>query len=136
MRACFYLNLDEFSVFKLRSVAFLINFPITYCLAVITCWYKAIPETPTKEDGFSSNEIEEIHAAKFAIREFIRNLLGLMQTLFDYLENVKEQNNIHKNFNLCTHAHEFQSFKHTFFATKGISLKQDNIDKELLGASI
>ena len=136
MRACFYLNLNEFSVFKLRSVVFLINFPFTYCLAIITCWYKIVPNNPMKGEGYSVAEIEEIQAVILAIREFIRNLLELMQTLLVYLNEVKEQNDIHKNFTLCTHAHEFQAFKHTFFATEGISLIEDKIDEELMEASL
>ena len=46
LRAPFYMNLDDFSIFKLRSIIFLINFPFAYSIAIITCWYKSIPESP------------------------------------------------------------------------------------------
>ena len=60
LRANFYHNLNDFSIFKLRSVIFLTQYPLTYSLAIITCWYKIIPEFPSKGDGFSGPEIEEI----------------------------------------------------------------------------
>ena len=52
LKDSFYLNLTDFSIFKLRSIIYFTNFPITYTLAIITCWYKVIPETPNKLGGY------------------------------------------------------------------------------------
>ena len=119
LRENFYLHLDDFSIFKLRSTIFLINFPITYTIAVIACWYKTIPDNPTKGEGYSIHELEEIAEVKQAIRDLIRNLGDLLQNLLDYLKDVKDAGNIRANFNLITHSYEFQDFKSTFFNTKG-----------------
>ncbi len=54
------MNLTDFSIFKLRSVIFLINFPLTYAIGIIACWYKIIPENPSKGDGYTPPEVEEI----------------------------------------------------------------------------
>ena len=52
-----------------------------------------------------------------------------MQNLLSYLNEVKDADHIHTNFNLITHAKEFQDFKHAFFNTKGVTLLPDKVDE-------
>lgn len=42
-RNLFYLNLDDFSLFKLRSSVFLIDFPLSFTLCMIQVWQKILP---------------------------------------------------------------------------------------------
>ena len=46
----FYLNLEDFNLFKLRSCIFLIMFPLTFTLSIITLWARIIP-SGSKKDG-------------------------------------------------------------------------------------
>jgi hypothetical protein len=39
----FYLNLDDFSVFKLKSTIFFVLFPLTFTESVINLWVKLVP---------------------------------------------------------------------------------------------
>ena len=43
LRENFYMNLNDFSIFKLRSIIFFTNFPLAISIATVTCWYKMIP---------------------------------------------------------------------------------------------
>jgi hypothetical protein len=81
----FYLNLDEFSLFKLRSAVFLIQFPLSYTIAIMSVWSKIIPSTPSQQDKYSREEIEQIHQTKHAIRELTNNMLTHLKSLIEYL---------------------------------------------------
>ena len=72
------MNLTDFTIFKLRSIIYFTNFPIAYTLAIITCWYKVIPETPNKLGGYLPEEIVQIDEVKQVIRDFVRNLQELI----------------------------------------------------------
>ena len=37
------MNMEDFSIFKLKSAIFLIMFPLTFSLAIINLWVKIIP---------------------------------------------------------------------------------------------
>jgi len=39
----FYLNFEDFSIVKLRSTVFMLNFPISYTIAILNLWIKLIP---------------------------------------------------------------------------------------------
>ena len=55
-----YLNLEDFSIFKLRSAIFLIQFPLAFTMAMVNVWYKILPDKPTEEEKFSKEEVEQI----------------------------------------------------------------------------
>ena len=42
-----YLNLEDFSLFKLRSAIFLIQFPLAFTMAMVNVWYKILPDNPS-----------------------------------------------------------------------------------------
>ena len=128
LRENFYMNLHDFSIFKLRSIIFFTNFPLAIAIATITCWYKLIPVNPSKGDGFSPPEIEEIIETTLCVRGFAKNLIELIQNLIEYLVTVKESPTIHTNFAMTTQSKEFQQYKHNYYATKGSSLMSDRID--------
>ena len=46
----FYLNLEDFSLYKLRCSIFLIQFPITITESILALWAKIIP-LPTKKEN-------------------------------------------------------------------------------------
>ncbi len=41
----FYLNLNNFSIFKLRSTIYLIQFPLMYTLSILSVWTKILPSS-------------------------------------------------------------------------------------------
>jgi hypothetical protein len=46
----FYLNLEDFSVYKLRCALFLIQFPLMLTESVLALWSKVIP-SPMRKEG-------------------------------------------------------------------------------------
>ena len=40
----FYLNLEDFSLFKLRSAVFLIDFPLSFTMCMVNVWQKIMPQ--------------------------------------------------------------------------------------------
>ena len=46
----FYMNLEDFNIFKLRSTIFLIMFPLTFTEAIISLWVKIIPSGLNRKD--------------------------------------------------------------------------------------
>ena len=83
------MNLDDFSLFKLRSSIFLINFPLSFTLAIISIWHKIMPDAPTMADHYTRDEIDQIMQTKSAIKEFCLNLSSHVQNLLEYLEDVR-----------------------------------------------
>lgn len=53
----FYLNFDDFSMFKFKSAIFLLLFPITFTESIINMWSKLIPASGVssgkEDDEFS-----------------------------------------------------------------------------------
>ena len=57
----FYLQMDEFSLFKLRSAIYLIDFPMTFTMCCINVWSRIVPTGSTNlSDQFSREEQEQI----------------------------------------------------------------------------
>eukprot|EP00347_Sterkiella_histriomuscorum_P000542 403375452 len=119
----FYLNLEEFNLFKLRSAIFLIMFPLTFSIAVINLWAKVIP-SGFKKDGeeFTKQDQEQITLTRHAIREFVVNLVTHLKHLHEYLSNIHRERALAENFNQINLKPEFQAFKEVFAKTKGSGL--------------
>ena len=52
----FYLNLEEFSLFKLRSSVFLIDFPLTFTMCAVQVWAKIMPSGTATLENFDKEE--------------------------------------------------------------------------------
>jgi len=57
-RSSFYLNLEDFSLFKLRSAVFLIYFPLSFTLHSINIWQKVMPNQLNMSENYSREEME------------------------------------------------------------------------------
>lgn len=49
----FYMNLDDFALYKLKSAVFLIMFPLSFSIAIINLWVRIIP--------FTKKDMEEMN---------------------------------------------------------------------------
>ena len=58
VRNPFFMDMENFSLFKLRSTIFLINFPLSFTLAIISIWFKIMPEAPTTAENYTREEID------------------------------------------------------------------------------
>lgn len=91
MQNIFYLNLEDYSVAKLRSTVFLIYFPISFTVLMINVWMKTIPNQnmPKNErEDLSKEEVDNIVQAKHAIKEFTASLVNHLKNLAEYLQSV------------------------------------------------
>ena len=73
------MDMENFSLFKLRSTIFLINFPLSFTLAIINIWFKIMPEAPTTAENYTREEIDQIAQVKNSIRDFCKTLYGHLQ---------------------------------------------------------
>jgi hypothetical protein len=53
----FYMDLECFSTFKLRSAIFLVDFPINFTIRIMSIWQKIIPFSATLADGYSKEDL-------------------------------------------------------------------------------
>ena len=54
----FYLNLEDFSLFKLRSAVFLIEFPLSFTMCMVNVWQKIMPQQVNASEFFSREEMD------------------------------------------------------------------------------
>ena len=92
------MNMEDFSLFKLRSTIFLINFPLSFTLAIISIWFKIMPEAPSTAENYTREEIEQIASVKNAIREFCKNLKEHVDNLLEYLETIRLEKPFKQNY--------------------------------------
>ena len=60
----FYLNFEEFSMVKLKSTVFMLYFPITFTIAVVNIWLKAIPnpnQPKSESEDYTKEEVDGIN---------------------------------------------------------------------------
>ena len=123
------MNMEDFSLFKLRSTIFLINFPLSFTLAIISIWFKIMPESPSTAENYTREEIEQIAAVKNSIREFCKNLNGHVENLLEYLEMIRSEKPFKQNYSQIIRNQHFQAFKSTMLRTKGTSLVPVRVDE-------
>ena len=131
-RNLFYLNLDDFNLFKLRSAVFLIDFPLSFTLCIVNIWQKIVPNQMSMAETFSREEVEQIMQTKASIREFSGNLSGHVQNLLDYLVTIKKDKPFKANYTQIVYSPIFQQFKSTMLRTKGTTLVPVKIDELFL----
>lgn len=128
-RSSFYLNLEDFSLFKLRSAVFLIYFPLSFTLHSINIWQRTMPSNMMLNDSYNKEEYEQIMQTKTAIKDFSANLCALVQSLQDYLNGMKREKPFKTNYSQIVHSSIFQNFKTTMLRTRGITLVPVKVDE-------
>ena len=74
---------------KLKATVFMLNFPISFTMAIINIWIKTIPNPHmARENGedYTKEEIEGMIQAKNAIKEFVHGLVAHIKNLANYLQ--------------------------------------------------
>lgn len=89
LRNPLYLNLDNYSLFKIRSTIFLIDFPLNYMIRIMDIWSKLIPQNPAAGD-FNKEDLQLMANTKGAIREFRHNILDYINHLSEYIRSIKK----------------------------------------------
>jgi len=94
----FFMDLEGFSNFKLKSAIFLVDFPLNLMIRIMSVWQKTIPFMATVQDGYSKDDIQIIGQTKIAIRDFSSNVVTHLQHLVDYLKAVKQESPYKKSY--------------------------------------
>ena len=128
----FFLNLEDFSLFKLRSSVFLIDFPITFTMCCVQVWAKIMPSGSATMDNFDKEEQEQINQTKLVIKEFCANLSNHIQNLLDYLIQVKKEKPMTLNYTQIVQSPIFQNFKQTMVRSRGTTLVPVKVDELIL----
>ena len=127
------MNLEDFSLFKLRSAVFLIEFPLSFTMCIVTVWQKIMPQQMNMQEYFSREEIEQIVQTKQSIKEFSNNLVQHVQSLLDYLTQVKKEKPLKSNYTSIVQSPIFSQFKTTLLRTRGTTLVPVKIDELFIG---
>ena len=124
----FYLNFEDFSIVKLRSMVFFLYFPITFTLSILTIWLKLVPNPNAQKEGakvdYTKEEIEGMTQCKALIKEFTHSLAGHLKSLHDYFQSVIDEKPLQLNFTLIKETEEFKEFRDVFGKTKHTGLTQ------------
>ena len=78
---------EDFSIFKLKSAVFMINFPLSFTIHILNVWKKVMPSA-LQSQAFNDDELEQILQTKQSIKEFEEKLIEQVQSLLDYLVSV------------------------------------------------
>jgi hypothetical protein len=84
----FYLNFEDFSIVKLRSIVFMMYFPVNFTIAIINVWIKLLPNTnfaKSDAEDWTKEEIDGVTQAKHAIKDFVHSLMQHLKGLHDYI---------------------------------------------------
>jgi hypothetical protein len=106
----FFANLEDWSLFKLRSTLFLIDFPLSFTISIVNVWMKNMPN-PTLESGYSKDEIDQINVTKQVIRDFFNGIIEHLKSLQTYLAEIKGTKFLVKNYKLIQTGQQFKDLK-------------------------
>jgi|APSaa5957512535_1039671.scaffolds.fasta_scaffold286377_1 hypothetical protein len=121
----FFLNFEDFSIVKLRSIVFMIYFPVNFTIAIINVWIKLLPNTnlqKSENDDWTKEEIEGVQTAKHAIKDYVHSLMMHLKELHDYIQGIIKERPMQTNFSLIRTQQEFKDFKDVFSNTKHTGL--------------
>jgi len=126
----FYLNLDDFNLFKLRSSIFLIQFPLAITETVILLWSKVIPSSHRKDglDDFSKQDQEQIQQVRHSIREFVYSLQTNLKHLLEYLTQVRLEQPLKDHYDEINLRSEYIAFRDIFMRNKWINYTPTRVD--------
>lgn len=94
-----FLNLENFSLFKLRSTMFLIDFPMNFLIRMMDIWGKIIPQTMSSQE-YTKEEQGMVNTVKQTIKEFRLNLVDYFTHLSDYIVSVRAEQPPMHNYTL------------------------------------
>lgn len=121
----FYLNFDDFSVVKLRASVFMLYFPISFTLVIISVWLRTIPNPNFQKaegEDYTKEEAEAINTAKHSIKDLVHSLCGHLRSLHDYLQQVVKDRPLQQNFSMIRQDEDFKEFAEVFGKTKHTGL--------------
>ena len=127
----FYLNLEDFSVYKLRCAVFLIQFPLMLTESILALWTKIIPQPSRKEsvEDYSKQDIEIIQQVRHSIREFTISLVTNLKHLVDYLTQVKKEQPLLEQYQQINQRNEFMTFKEIFIRNRWVNFTPTRVDE-------
>lgn len=127
----FYLNLEDFSVYKLRCAVFLIQFPLMLTESILALWTKIIPSPSKKEsvEDYSKSDIEIIQQVRHSIREFTTSLVTNLKHLLDYLQQVKKEQPMFEQYQQINQRNEFIAFKEIFLRNRWVNFTPNKVDE-------
>jgi len=124
-----FINMEDFSIYKLRSAIFLMQWPLAFTMAIVNVWYKILPADFGAEEKFNKEELEEIKATKASIKEFCTNLANHVGHLLEFLQNIKKEKPMSKCFKQVKEDLRYFAFKSVMQNQSGSTLKADKVDE-------
>jgi len=115
----FYMNFDDFSVFKLKSIIYFLYYPLTFTEIIANLWLQIVPinvlgKKTKREDGAEDFlDSESVSVTRQAMREFINSLITHLKSLQEYINQVKDEKEIAERFKRIIHKKEIAKMKET-----------------------
>jgi hypothetical protein len=122
-----FLNLENFSLFKLRSTMFLIDFPMNFLIRMMDIWGKIIPQTMSSQE-YTKEEQGMVNTVKQTIKEFRLNLVDYFTHLSEYIVSVRaEQPPVH-NYTLIKESPVYTKLRAAFKQSPNTFLVQSYVE--------
>ena len=90
----FFLNFDDFSIVKLKSIVFMMYFPVNFTIAIVNVWIKLLPNTnlpKSENEDWTKEEIDGITSARHAIKDYVLTLMHHLKELHDYIQGIMRE---------------------------------------------
>lgn len=123
----FFMNLESFSMFKLKSALFLIDFPMNFLIRIMDIWYKLMPQQPSAGE-FPKEDLMAMNQAKTAMRELRHNMLDYIEHLQSYLQDVKKKKPVKHSFAWVVKSDCWSKFRGTMLKSKNTFLTSQYVE--------
>jgi hypothetical protein len=113
----FYMNFDDFSNFKLKSIIYFLYYPLTFTKIIANLWLQIVPinvlgKKTMREDGEEDFlDSESVSMTRQAMREFINSLINHLKSLQEYISQVKDEKLIADRYKRIVHKKEIAKMK-------------------------
>ncbi|CAI2368685.1 unnamed protein product [Moneuplotes crassus] len=115
--AIFFMNFDDFSIFKLKSIIYFLYYPLTFTEIIANLWLQIVPmniigKKAKRDDGTEDFlDSESISVTRQAMREFINSLINHLKSLQEYVNQVKEEKLIAERYKRISRRKEIATMK-------------------------
>ena len=130
----FFMNFDDFSIFKLKSIIYFLYYPLTFTEIIANLWLQIVPinvlgKKTKKEDGEEDFlDSESVSVTRQSMREFISSLVNHLKSLQEYIHQAKDEKQITERYKRISHRKEIATMKEIY----GIynQKEQDEVEKK------
>lgn len=120
-----YLDLENFSLSKLKATIFLTDFPLNFFIRTLEIWQRLIPKEVNLTEWKNKDDVQYLNSAKNTIRDTRVHMLEYLKHLSNYLSECSEKRQVMVWHHFLQKADGWNTFKSTFETTPFTYLAKD-----------